>query len=220
MESTPTVFIVDNDVKFLHVTRDMLKAAQLAVIACESGSEFLDVYTEGHPGCLLLDIVMPEMSGLELLEELRRRRWFLPTIAMTAYGKVNEAVRAMKLGAIDFVEKPFEGKEALIKLVTNALQNATFAQQVRSEIVEMREKLSRLTTREREVLNFVVEGRSSKEIASEFDTKLRTVESQRFAIMNKLSADSIPQLVRMVLRYNVATQLDPALTSSTTTELD
>lgn len=214
MTLTPTVFLVDNDRDFLNATSVLLKSTQAPLVMCESGTEFLATYSEGRPGCLLLDIVMPGMSGLELLEELQRRHWFLPTIAMTAYGNVRDAVQAMKLGAMDYIEKPFQDKNAVVSLVKRALQAATFARQVRTEIQEIGDRISKLTSREREVLDLVVEGRSSKEIASEHKTKLRTVESQRFSIMTKLNAESVPILVRMVLRYKVATQLDPALAAS------
>jgi len=149
-------------------------------------------------------VIMPHMSGLELLEELNQRRWTIPTIVMTAHSHVSVAVQAMKLGALDFVEKPFRDKQSLIDLVQRALQTATFAQQQRAEIEEIGRKLATLTEHELYVLNRVVDGLSSKEIAYGMEVSIRTVETQRAKIMKKLEADSIPHLVRMVLRHATA----------------
>ena len=204
MSSNSTVFVVDDDRVFLETTCKLLKSAQLSVIACESAHAFLNTFQLGQPGCLLLDVIMPHMSGLELLEELNQRRWTIPTIVMTAHSHVSVAVQAMKLGALDFVEKPFRDKQSLIDLVQRALQTATFAQQQRAEIEEIGRKLATLTEHELYVLNRVVDGLSSKEIAYGMEVSIRTVETQRAKIMKKLEADSIPHLVRMVLRHATA----------------
>ena len=209
MISSPTLFIVDDDRGFLDATHDWLKSASLPVVACNSARAFLAEFQPGQPCCLLLDVVMPVMSGLELLEELNRRHWTVPTIAMTARSSVRDAVRAMKLGALDYVEKPFSSKKSLIQVARRALQIATSAQQNRMEIEEIGAKMAKLTEREHEVLKQVADGLSSKEIAHAMDVGIRTVESQRFSIMKKLEAESIAQLVRMVLRYSVATAPKP-----------
>jgi FixJ family two-component response regulator len=214
MNSSPTLFIVDDDRGFLKAAHDWLKSARLSVVACDSARAFLSEYQPGQPGCLLLDVVMPEMSGLELLEELNRRQWTIPTIAMTARSSVHDAVRAMKLGALDYVEKPFASKNALIQVARRALQAATSAQQIRAEIDEIGGKLAKLSEREHEVLRQVADGLSSKEIAHAMNVSTRTVESQRLTMMKKLEAESIPQLVRMVLRYSVATESKATLAAA------
>ncbi len=201
MSSDPKLFVVDDDCGFLDAVHGWLESARLPVVACDSARAFLAEFQPGQPCCLLLDVVMPEMSGLELLVELNRRRWKIPTIAMTARSNVRDAVRAMKLGAMDYVEKPFSSKHSLIQLARRALQVATFAQQNRAEIEEIGDKLAKLSEREQEVLKQVADGLSSKEIAREMAVSIRTVESQRLTIMKKLEVESIAQLVRMVLLY-------------------
>ncbi len=214
MSVARTIFIVDDDRDFLNTACRWLKSVDIPVLAFESAADFLSQFQPNQTGCLLLDIVMPKMSGLELLQELNRRHWLLPTIAMTAHKKIPYAVQAMKLGAVDFVEKPFTSKKALVELVTRAMQTANYARKVRVEMVQFGEKLRLLTTREQEVLKMVVDGLSSNEIADSFGSTASTVSNQRASIMAKLSAESVAELVRVTLRYSVATELDPTLATS------
>ena len=208
-----TVFIVDDNPDFLKTVCRWLESVNVRVLAFKSAAEFLDAFQPNHPGCLLLDIVMPKMSGLQMLEELNRRRWFIPTIAMTAHKKISFAVQAMKLGAVDFIEKPFSSKKVLVELVTRAMETAQYATKVRVEMAQFGEKLSSLTVREDEVLKLVVDGLSSNEIAEAFGSSVSTVSGQRSSIMAKLSVESVAELVREMLRYSVATELDPSLAS-------
>ena len=213
MSSSPTVFIVDDDLAFLETTCRWLESVNYPVVAYESAEDFLKQFQSSQSGCLLLDILLPKMDGLKLLEEMNRRRWSIPTIAMTAHGKISDAVRAIKLGAVNYLEKPFKSKKALVELVRRTMESAEFAGQARLEMEEFGRKLSRLTLRQQEVLKLVVEGLSSSEIADSLGSTTSTVSSQRSAIMEKLSADSIPELVRLTLQYSVAMELDPALAS-------
>lgn len=213
MSSSQTVFIVDDDRAFLETTCGWLKSVDCPVVAYESAEDFLKQFQPSQSGCLLLDIVLPKMDGLKLLAEMNRRRWSIPTIAMTAHGKISDAVRAIKLGAVNYLEKPFKSKKALIELVKRTMESAKFAGQVRLELEEFGRKLSRLTSRQQEVLKLVVEGLSSNEIAERFGSTTSTVSSQRSAVMTKLAVESIPELVRLTLQYSVATELDPALAS-------
>lgn len=208
-----TVFIVDDDRDFLKTTCRWLQSEHVRVVTFESAAEFLQAFQPDHPGCLLLDIVMPKMSGIQLLEELNRRRWVIPTIAMTAHNKISYAVEALKLGAADFVEKPFSSKAVLVKLVSRVMKTAQYARKIRVEMAVFSEKLSNLTTREQEVLKLVVEGLSSNEIAETFGSTTSTVSGQRASIMAKLSVEYVAELVREMLRYSVATELDPSLAS-------
>ena len=211
MNSLPTVFLVDDDNAFLKTTSSWLKSAGCFVETHDCAASFLNHYQLGQPGCLLLDIYMPKMSGLKLLAEMRRRRWKIPTIAMTAHGSISDAVKAIKLGALDYVEKPFSSKKALIALVTRAMKSAVFARELREEIEEFGHRLDLLTIRERDVLKLVVDGLSSSEIADRFGSTTATVSTQRAAIMAKLGAESVPSLIRLTLRHSVAVELDPTL---------
>ncbi len=216
MRTTPTVFVVDDDPDFLQTTRYLLESAKLSVETFASAQAFLEACHSQCPGCLLLDVSMPDMTGLELLEELNKRGWSLPTIVMTAYGSVQTAVKAMLLGAINFVEKPMRSMPELIDLIKQVLTTDSRSQQTRLEIEEIGRQLANLSDREQEVLEEVFEGLSSKEIATALSLSVRTVESHRANIMRKLQADSVPQLVRLVLRYRVGTRLDVTLASSST----
>lgn len=200
----PMVFVVDDDSRFLRSTMRLLKSEEMSVLAFNSGQEFLDSYTPGDPGCLLLDLMMPEMSGIEVLEQMRQRNWTLPTIVMTAFGSVVSAVKAMKLGAIDFVEKPIHRNTELLELIRNALKTRQPSVETRQEIERTGELLQTLTDREVEVLNRVIDGLSSREIASELGISLNTVSSQRASIMEKLEVSSSQSLVGLVSRYRFA----------------
>src|SRR2546422_4840024 len=136
MRTTPTVFVVDDDPDFLETTKYLLESAKLSVETFASAREFLEVYHPNRPGCLLLDVSMPDMTGLELLEELKQRGWSLPTIVMTAYGSVRTAVKAMLLGAINFVEKPIHNMPEVIGLMKQVLTTDTRSRQARLEIEE------------------------------------------------------------------------------------
>ena len=220
MDNAQTAFIVDDDRDFLNTACRWLESVNIPVKAFDSAVEFLGEFQPNDSGCLLLDIVMPKMNGLELLEELNRRQWILPTIAMTAHKKISYAVQAMKLGAVDFVEKPFTSKKAFVELVTRAMQTANYARKVRVEMVQFGEKLLLLTPREQDVLKLVVDGLSSNEIAEIFGNTTSTVSYQRASIMAKLSVESVAELVRVTLRYTVATELDPTLAASSAFRLD
>lgn len=211
LDETQTVFIVDDDPDFLETACRWLESVDIRVVTFKSAVEFLEAFRPDHPGCLLLDIVMPEMTGIQLLERINRRHWVIPTIAMTAHKKISYAVEAMKLGAVDFIEKPFSSKRVLIDLVTRVMKTAQYARKVRVEMTEFSQKLSNLTAREHEVLKLVVEGLSSNEIAEVFGSTTSTVSGQRSSIMAKLAVESVAELVRVTLRYSVATELDPSL---------
>lgn len=200
----PMVFVVDDDSRFLRSTMRLLKSEDLSVLAFNSGQEFLESYTPGDPGCLLLDLMMPEMTGIEVLEQMRQRNWTLPTIVMTAFGSVVSAVKAMKLGAIDFVEKPIHGNTELLEQIRKALKTRQPSIETRLEIKRTGELLRTLTDREVEVLNRVIEGRSSREIATELGVSFNTVLSQRVSIMEKLEVSSSQSLVGLVSRYRFA----------------
>ncbi|MBC7817990.1 MAG: response regulator transcription factor [Planctomycetaceae bacterium] len=206
----PTVFLVDDDPKFLRSTTRLLESEEFPVSTFSSGQEFFANYKPGSPGCLLLDLMMPEMSGIDVLQRMRALNWSLPTIVMTAFGSVMSAVKAMKLGALDFVEKPIHRNADLKQLLRRTLKIRQPSQEAQREIQQTGEQLRTLTDREVKVLNRVVDGLSSREIASEFGVSLATVNSQRASIMEKLEVNSSQSLIGLVSRYQYARQLRSA----------
>ncbi len=206
----PTIYLVDDDPKFLRSTTRMLESENLPVTAFCSGKEFFQNYRPGSPGCLLLDLMMPEMTGVDVLEKMRELNWMLPTIVMTAFGSVFSAVKAMKLGAIDFVEKPIHRNADLKRLIRSALQTQQPSQDSLLEIQRTGEQLQTLTDREVEILNRVVDGLSSREIAHEFEVSLAAVNSHRAHIMEKLEVNSSQSLIGLVSRYRYAEQMRSA----------
>lgn len=191
------VFIVDDDAEIRDSLRILLESAGLRSHSYASAREFLaDGMTK--VGCVVADVRMPDMSGLELQEEIVRRDEQLPVIIITAHADVPLAVRAMKAGAIDFIEKPFDDRQ-LISSIRHAFEVGTRTRSRSAEARDARNKLSLLTSRERSVLNILVKGRSNKVAAYELGISPRTVEIHRAHIMNKLHASSLSDLVRIVL---------------------
>src|SRR6185369_4418709 len=194
----PTVFVVDDDPGIRDSVTWLFQSVGLRVETYGSAQEFLDIYVTSRPGCLILDVRLPGMGGLDLLEALRRRGATLPVIVVTAFGEVHSAVRAMKGGAIDVMEKPTRD-QVLLDRVQQALDldrrtRATLA--TRSEAAA---RYARLTKRELEVLRLLIAGKPNKVIASELKLSPKTVEAHRAAIMRKLGVHSIAEMVRIVL---------------------
>lgn len=191
-----TVFAVDDEVFTLHAISRVLKQARLRVKTFSSAEEFLAGHDPEQHGCLLLDISMPGMNGLELQKLLRERQDKIPVIILTGNGNVRMAVDAIKNGAIDFIEKPFDNK-ALLNSVWHAIETdarSRFALQQRARIMQ---HLKKLTAREREVMGLMIEGKSSKAIACLLGTSARTCEQHRARVMEKMGATSLADLVRM-----------------------
>lgn len=197
------VFVVDDDAEVRDSLGILLQSAGLHSHAYASAKDFLaDAMPEA--GCVVADIRMPDMSGLELQEEIIKREAHLPVILMTAHADVPLAVRAMKAGAIDFIEKPFDDGQ-LIASIRNAFEVNSKTRSRSRETATARQKLSLLTSRERSVLDILVRGRSNKVAAHELGISPRTVEIHRAHIMDKLDAASLSDLVRTVLVADMAT---------------
>jgi two-component system response regulator FixJ len=191
------VFVVDDDADIRDSMRLLLEVAGFKVRNFISAKQFLA--DDGHKhGCLIADIRMPDMSGLELQEEVTRRHIDLPVIIMTGHGDVPLAVRAMKAGAIDFLEKPFDD-EKMLASVRRALEIGSKARSRKAEAAAAKNLLASLTPRERGVLDKLVQGRSNKVVAYELGISPRTVEIHRAHIMGKMDASSLSDLVRVVL---------------------
>lgn len=191
------VYVVDDDAAVLRSCSILLQAHGFETVSCESAETFLDVYTRAKPGCLVLDIRMPGMSGLDLQTHLKDKGISIPIIMLTGHGDVPAAVKAIKNGAIDFIEKPAEEGALLAALEqARAVLRNTPRRSVPKAEVEARLKL--LTTREREVLGHLVLGKINKEIAETLGISQRTVEIHRARVREKMKARGISDLILML----------------------
>ena len=187
---TPLVYVVDDDAALRDSLRWLLESAGHRVAACASAEAFLATYAAEQGGCLLLDIRMPGMSGLELQDELRRRGHAIPIVFITGHGDVPMAVNAVKKGAFEFVEKPFNA-QALLVLIDHALD-------IDAEARPAAARFGRLTKREREVMDCIVAGKRNQDIAAELSISIKTVEAHRAGVMRKMRVDSLAGLVKLV----------------------
>ena len=197
-DKTPTVFVVDDDVAVCTSLRLLLRSVGLPAVTCASAAEFLAQFDPDCPGCIVLDIRMPGMSGIELQQVLNERHSITPIVFITGHGDVPMAVEAMQAGAIDFIQKPFRDQE-LLDRINRALSSD---QALRAELGGrdgIRQRMARLTPREREVLELVTQGKANKVIAADLDVSQRTVEIHRARVMEKMGAGSLAHLVRMVI---------------------
>ena len=197
-ERPPVVFIVDDDEAVRASLRLLIKSVGLAATACGSAAEFLREYDPEQPGCLVLDVRMPEMTGLELQERLNHQGAVLPVIFITGHGDVTMAVEAMQAGAFDFLQKPFRDQD-LIDRVQRALQKDRISRVALSERNLIRQRFAALTPRERDILELVSSGKANKVMAADLGISQRTVEIHRGRVMEKMGAVSVAQLVRMVM---------------------
>ena len=198
-----TIFIVDDDAAVRDSLKMLLRSVGQAVETFGSGQEFIDAYSEDRPGCLVLDIRMPGMSGLELQQKLNERHSIMPIIFITGHGDVPMAVEAMQAGAVDFIQKPFRDQD-LIDRINQALEKDQNNRAALGERNDIRKRLETLTPREREVLDLVVHGKANKVIAGDLRLSQRTVEIHRARVMEKMQASSLAHLVRMVLEVGRA----------------
>jgi two-component system response regulator FixJ len=194
----PTVFYVDDDEAMCESVRFLIESVSLRIETFSSARKFLDSYDPSRSGCLLLDVRMPEMSGLELQEQLKKRRIDIPVIFITGHGDVPMATRAMKSGAVEFLTKPFND-QTLLDSIQNAIEVDTERRKMNSERDKIAEKIAKLTRREQEVMECVIKGNLNKVTAYELGISSKTVELHRAKIMEKMEAKSLAHLVAMVL---------------------
>jgi len=192
----PTVFIVEDDEAVRDSLRLMLESLGHIVASYGRADEFLEAYDPELPGCLVLDIRMPGMNGMELQRKLNAMTSILPIIFVTGHGDVPMAVEAMQQGAVDFVQKPYREQELLDKIQSAVAQDAENRQELQ-EVQLIAGRYDDLTPREREVMEMMVDGKANKVIAIDLDISQRTVEIHRARVMEKMSARSLAQLVRM-----------------------
>lgn len=191
-----TVYVIDDDDAVRQAVSFLLRAAHLQVEAFDSALDFLDRYEADSPGCLVLDLQMPHMDGLSLQSALVEHNITLPIVFLTGHGDVSTAVRAIQDGAVDFLEKPF-ASDKLLQCVKRALETDAQGRAQRSQAQVLEDRLERLTSREREILDQVVGGKANKVIASELGISERTVELHRSRVMRKLEARSLAELIKL-----------------------
>jgi len=194
----PLIFIVDDDEAVRNSLRLLVKSISLTASAYASAQEFLGSYDPQQPGCLVLDVRMPGMSGLELQQQLNLRGAVIPVIFITGHGDIPMAVEAMQHGAFDFLQKPFRDQD-LIDRIQRALEKDRTNRAELGERSVIRQRRDSLTPREREVLALVTSGKANKVMAADLGLSQRTVEIHRARVMEKMGASSLAQLVRMVM---------------------
>lgn len=196
MSNQPTVFIVDDDDAMRSSLCELMESVHQSTEAYDNAQSFLDAFSNGKRGCVVVDVRMPGMSGLELHQELLNRGVDLPVIVISGHGDIPMAVRAIKLGAIDFIEKPFRA-QVLLERIQHALRIEAKIQRRRDDYEPIKARLETLTPRERQVLQLVVAGRSSKQIAYDLKLSAKTVRVHRSRFMAKMQAESVVDLVRL-----------------------
>lgn len=202
MADRAVVYAVDDDVAMRELLAFLLDAAGFTVVAFETASSFLEALPGIKSGCVVTDVRMPGIDGIELLRRVKRAKPALSVIVITAHGEIPLAVQAMKLGAIDFLEKPFED-ERLVDAIRAAVANTTDRAKAEAAATQIASRVAALSPRERQVMEGLVAGLSNKTIARDLSISPRTVEVYRDNVMTKLQAASLSELVRLAVRAGV-----------------
>ncbi len=197
----PTAYVVDDDESIRTLWRWLMESNGVAVRTFATATEFIESYRSGDAGCLVLDLKLPGMSGLELQEYLNSKGIEIPIVFVTGHGDVPAAVSALKGGAVDFIEKPFSHREVL-SIIENALQRDAENREKRVRRARIAGRLAMLTEREREVLQRVIEGKPNKIIAADLDISMKTVEFHRAKVMEKMGVTSVAELVQFAMQQS------------------
>jgi two-component system, LuxR family, response regulator FixJ len=192
-----TVALIDDDAAVLHSMRLLIESRGISVSCYESAEAFLDGYNDQHPSCIVADVRMPGMTGLELQRELKSRKEKSPLILISGHADVSMAVAALKEGAFDFFEKPYDG-ERLATSVADAVEKGRQRSSEDNERIDVAERVRLLSPRQREVLDLVASGMSNKQIALKLEISPRTVETYRAWVMERMGATNVADLVRKV----------------------
>jgi len=202
MQADATIFVIDDDEAVRQSLEFLLKTAGIKVRSFESAKAFLDVLQQVESGCVITDVRMPEITGIDLLRKVKEVKPDLPVIVITGHGDIALAVEAMKIGAVDFLEKPFDD-DHLLTAVNSALEQEADVAQRKAEVNGIHEKLAALSNRERQVLEGLVAGNANKNIAFDLGISPRTVEIYRANLMTKMAANSLSDLVRMAMMAGI-----------------
>jgi len=202
LDQAPTAFVVDDDDSIRTLWRWLMESNGIAVRTFATAAEFIDAYPPDAPGCLVLDLELPGMSGLELQGYLRRKGVEIPIVIVTGHGDVPSAVNAIKGGAIDFIEKPF-GYRDVLSIIRGAFARDAEIRTKRAQRLDVSGRIAALTERERDVLRRVIEGKPNKIIADELDISTKTVEFHRSKMMEKMRVDSVAELVQLTLGFSL-----------------
>jgi len=200
----PTIYIVDDDDGMRRALTVLMQTVGYNAVAFERPTEFLHKLDPNQPGCLVLDVRMPEMSGLEVQQQLNRNGSMLPVILITGHGDIPMAVQAMKDGAFDFLQKPFRDQD-LLDRINGAIKQDAENREIVERHADLKRRVESLTPREHEVMALVVDGRANKVIAIDLGLSERTVEIHRANVMEKMQARSVAHLVKMHLTLNSET---------------
>lgn len=198
MNWKPTVFLVDDDSEALNSLRWLLESEGLAVECFLSAKRFLEAHDPKMPGCLVLDVKMPEMDGPELQERMGRNGDHLPIIFVTGHGDVTTSVRAMKAGAVDFLEKPVDD-HALLKLVRQALAKDLQRHRREMERHEVQLRIDTLSPREREAMHLLYDGKTNKQVAAKFGVSIQTAAKHRKRVLSKMGVKNETELIRLLM---------------------
>jgi FixJ family two-component response regulator len=202
LSSTPIVYVVDDDFSMRESLESLIRCAGWQPETFESAQEFLDRPRDFIPNCLVLDVTLPGLNGLDLQKRIAVDRTDMPIIFITGDGDIPMSVQAMKAGAAEFLTKPF-GEEVLLRAIRNAIERSKSALSREAELNELRSCYASLTPREREVLELVVSGRLNKQVGGELGISEITVKAHRGKVMHKMRADSLPDLVKMAARLRL-----------------
>jgi FixJ family two-component response regulator len=201
-EPKASVYVIDDDMSVRAAVKRLIESTGLHVHTFATATEFLRSQRPDVPGCLILDVCLPGLSGLDLQQELSAGGLHLPVTFLTGHGDIPMTVQAMKAGAVEFLTKPFRNQD-LLQAVAQAVEQDRRARQQRAELAQLRERYHRLTVREREVLDLVVSGLLNKQIARELGTSEVTVKVHRSQMMQKMEAESLVDLVRMAEKLTI-----------------